>query len=188
MLSRTAFERALDVAVEAGAVEAAVRGAWTVGGVAEIPIGARWHVVRVAEAVGRQAVDELRTRRLPHGPALLVPSRVEVTLDEAGREEEAHYPGYVEFVVPRGERAHWPPLRGRRRELKLISQWAADGITYWPAPIINTYTGRRTLGGDGRTWITVPHPLVSSMTPPEALASGIAAALEELTPVAVGAR
>ncbi|MEV5774204.1 hypothetical protein AB0L49_23590 [Streptomyces antimycoticus] len=141
---------ALSWAVAAGATAASIRTEWRAGRAAEIPIGQLWDVLRVTTRTGTSAFQRLQVLGEPVGPALEVPLR-----------------HTVEFLVPPGTAAVWPPLPGTR--------CVGRGIIRCPAADRTRSSGRRA--SCGRRWIVAPTDAPVPTTDADALVETVTAAL-----------
>ncbi|MGY0058983.1 hypothetical protein ACWY4P_20920 [Streptomyces sp. LZ34] len=141
------------LAVATGARLTHVRSAWQTGRAAEVPIGATWDVARVTRTIGTAVLHRLRARGTPLGLVLEVPLRAT-----------------VEFLVPPGCFASWPPLTGTR--------CVASGVMRWPSPGANLRTGVRA--ACGRRWIVEPNAADVLTTDGDELCEAVAATLARL--------
>ncbi|MEU0812250.1 hypothetical protein [Streptomyces sp. NPDC005970] len=138
------------LAVTAGARLADIQWAWRTGRAAEVPIGVTWGVTRVTRTIGTAVLHRLRARGTPLGLVLEVPLRAT-----------------VEFLVPPGCSASWPPLTGTR--------CVASGMMRWPSPGANLRTGVRA--ACGRRWIVEPNAADVLTTDGDELCEAVAATL-----------
>ncbi|MGO4751766.1 hypothetical protein AB4212_24650 [Streptomyces sp. 2MCAF27] len=139
-----------ELAVAAGARLTDIRSAWQAGRAAEVPIGPTWDVARVTRTIGTAVLHRLRARGTPLGLVLEVPLRAT-----------------VEFLVPPGCSASWPPLTGTR--------CVASGVMRWPSPSLNLRTGVRATCG--RRWIVEPNAADVLTTDGDELCEAVAATL-----------
>lgn len=151
---RAPAEPALSWAVAAGASADTVRGAWSTGWSAEVPVGRLWEVVRVNRAYGLLALERLRHREVRLGLVLEVLPRAT-----------------VEFLVPVGSARSWPPL--------LLAPCADAGTMSWPPPNAAPWTGLRSVCG--RRWLAVPPVGRALTTDADALCEAIGSALAHRT-------
>lgn len=135
-------------AVSAGAREADIVAAWGRGRAAEVPTGRLWDVVRVVRPIAFDAVRRLQERGTQLGPILEVPLR------------EA-----LEFIVPVGTLATWPPLPG--------TTCVKSGNIRCPAPHLNRAREQRATCS--RRWI-VPVSSAAPITDSDELAEAVTAA------------
>ncbi|MGW0785905.1 hypothetical protein [Streptomyces sp. NPDC002913] len=135
--------------IAAGAQAEPLHRAWSSGGVADVPIGQLWDVVRLTTALGHDVLDRVRRIGSQVGPVLETPAR-----------------GAVEYLVPRGTAATWPPMVGTRA--------TGMGLLRCPSPGVTLSSGQRSTGR--RSWI-VPPLDVPSTTDADALCEAVAAAL-----------
>lgn len=141
---------ALSWAVATGAMAADIRAEWGAGRAADIPIGHLWDVLRVIRGTGASAFQRLQELGEPVGPVLEVPLR-----------------DTVEFLVPPGTAADWPPLPGTR--------CVERGFIRCPGPDRTRSSGRRA--SCGRRWIVSPTESTIPTTDADALVEAVTAAL-----------
>ncbi|GAB2924067.1 hypothetical protein GCM10022245_66050 [Streptomyces mayteni] len=116
----------------------------------EVRIGVLWEVVRLTRDLGEASLHRLRRAQEPVGLVLDVPLR-----------------GAVEFLVPCGTAASWPPIAG--------TVAVADGTMRWPAPRASAANGRRAICG--RRWLVAPAAVASVITDANALCEAVAGAI-----------